>query len=94
VLGSVAAECCYVARGQAKAAIIGKAKVWDVAAGWVIAHMVLRIIIMSQGEHGAVAEAMVNAPIAREVYQFRTWNALMQLLFKAKLGPDFNPDVN
>lgn len=36
VLGSVAADCCYVARGQAKAAIIGKAKVWDVAAGWVI----------------------------------------------------------
>ncbi|MGB9742234.1 MAG: hypothetical protein ACP5JB_04470 [candidate division WOR-3 bacterium] len=67
---------------------------WGIAAGWVIAHMVLRIIIMSQGEHGAVAEALINAPIAREVYSFRTWNALMQLLFKAKLGPDFNPDVN
>jgi hypothetical protein len=67
---------------------------WGIAAGWVIAHMVLRIIIISQGEHGAVAEAMVNAPIAREVYYFKTWNALMQLLFKAKLGPDFNPDVN
>lgn len=67
---------------------------WGLVAGWVIAHMVLRIIIMSQGEHGAVAEAMANAPIAREVYHFKAWNALMQLLFKAKLGPDFNPDVN
>ncbi|ACL23502.1 inositol monophosphatase family protein [Chloroflexus aggregans] len=36
VLGSVAADCCYVARGKAQAAIIGRAKVWDVAAGWVI----------------------------------------------------------
>ncbi len=67
---------------------------WGVIAGWVIAHMVLRIIIMSQGENGAVAEVMANAPIAREVYSFRTWNALMALLFKARLGPEFNPDVN
>lgn len=67
---------------------------WGVTAGWVIAHMVLRIIIMSQGEHGAVAEVMANAPIAREIYSFRSWNALMALLFKARLGPDFNPDVN
>ncbi|MEO0009314.1 MAG: hypothetical protein ABIK22_00230 [candidate division WOR-3 bacterium] len=67
---------------------------WGVAAGWVIAHMVLRIVIMSQGENGAVAEVMANAPIAREIYSFRTWNALMALLFKARLGPEFNPDVN
>ena len=59
---------------------------------WTVAHMVLRIVIMSQGDNGEVATQMVNAPVAREVYQFRTWNALMGLLFKAKLGPDFNPD--
>ncbi len=68
--------------------------IWGVVAGWVIAHMVLRIIILSQGPNGAVAETIVNAPIAREVYYFRTWNALLNLLFKAKLGPDFNPDIN
>ncbi len=59
---------------------------------WTVAHMVLRIIIMSQGTNGELATQMVNYPVAREVYQFRTWNALIQLLFKAKLGPDFNPD--
>ncbi|MEO0085919.1 MAG: hypothetical protein ABIK37_04750 [candidate division WOR-3 bacterium] len=67
--------------------------VWGFAMGWAIAHMVLRIIIESQGTNGPVAAGMENAVIAREVFQFRTWNSLMQLLFKAKLGPDFNPDV-
>lgn len=68
--------------------------VWGFGAGVVIAHMILRLIIESQGPNGAVAENLVNAPIAREVFYFKTWNALMNLLFKAKLGPDFNPDVN
>lgn len=60
---------------------------------WTVAHMVLRIVIMSQGGNGELAANMANSPVAREVFQFRTWNALMGLLFKAKLGPDFNPDV-
>jgi hypothetical protein len=66
--------------------------VFGLVLAWTVAHMVLRIIIMSQGGNGEVATQMVNSPVAREVYQFRTWNALMRLLFKAKLGPDFNPD--
>ncbi len=66
--------------------------VFGLVLAWTVAHMVLRIVIMSQGGNGEVATQMVNAPVAREVYQFRTWNALMRLLFKAKLGPDFNPD--
>ncbi len=68
--------------------------IWGVVAGWVIAHMLLRIVILSQGPNGAVAETIVNAPIAREVYYFKTWNSILNLLFKAKLGPEFNPDVN
>jgi hypothetical protein len=59
---------------------------------WTVAHMVLRIIIMSQGGNGEIAAQMANSPVAREVYQFRTWNALMRLLFKARLAPEFNPD--
>jgi hypothetical protein len=59
---------------------------------WTVAHMVLRIVILSQGSNGEVASQLANSPVAREVYEFRTWNALMKLLFKAKLGPDINPD--
>ena len=59
---------------------------------WTVAHMVLRIVIMSQGGNGEVATQMANSPVAREVYQFRTWNALTGLLFKARLAPEFNPD--
>jgi hypothetical protein len=74
---------------------------WGIAAGWVIANVVLRVIIEIQGgPSGAVGavvlgpeEARAQAPIANEIMNFRTWNALMRLLFKARLGPDFNPDV-
>jgi hypothetical protein len=56
---------------------------------WAIAHMFLRVMIGSEG--GETAEAIANSPVAREVYQFRTWNALMRLLFKAQAVPDFDP---
>ncbi len=65
-----------------------------IVAGWTIAHMVLRIVIASQGGMGGEVGALIgNAIIAREVFYFKTWNALLNLLFKAKLGPEFNPDV-
>ncbi len=50
VLGSVAADCCYVARGQAMAALIGRAKVWDVAAGWVIVQAAGGVVRPLEGE--------------------------------------------
>ena len=59
---------------------------------WTIAHMVLRVVIASQGGNGELATHVASSPVVREVFTFRTWNALMKLLFKAKLGPDFNPD--
>jgi fructose-1,6-bisphosphatase/inositol monophosphatase family enzyme len=36
VLSSVAADCCYVARGSALGALIGRASLWDLAAGFAI----------------------------------------------------------
>lgn len=36
VLSSVAADCCYVARGSALGALIGRANLWDLAAGFAI----------------------------------------------------------
>ena len=66
---------------------------WGVAAGWVIAHMVLRIIIEFQGPTGEVASMMGSAPVAGQVFRFHWWNWLMERVFKANLGPEFNPDV-
>jgi len=61
---------------------------------WAIGHMVLRIIIEKQGGMtGAVGALLQNAVVAREVYFFNGWNWLVHLLFRARLGPDFNPDV-
>lgn len=35
-IGTIAAECCYVARGSAVCALIGRARLWDFAAGLAI----------------------------------------------------------
>jgi hypothetical protein len=66
--------------------------VFGLVAGWTIAHMVLRIIIEFQGSASPVAAMMPDAQVAREVFQFRGWNWLMRLLFRARLMPEFNPD--
>jgi hypothetical protein len=52
---------------------------WGLGAGLVIAHMVLRVIIESQGSNGMVLPDLADAPIAREIYYFKTWNALRSL---------------
>jgi hypothetical protein len=54
-----------------------------------VAHMFLRIMIGSA--EGETAQAIANSPVAREVFQFQTWNELMRLLFRAKSGPGFDP---
>lgn len=56
---------------------------------WAVAHMFLRIMVGSA--EGESAQAIANSPVAREVFQFRTWNALMRLLFGTK-APDIDPD--
>jgi hypothetical protein len=58
---------------------------------WAVAHMFLKIMVGSaEGESG---EVIANSPVAREVLQFRTWNALLRLLFKVKTGEDTGPDL-
>lgn len=51
-LSSVAADCCYVARGSAFGALIGRANLWDLAAGLAILQAV-----------GAVAQGLSGAPL-------------------------------
>ncbi|PDW00352.1 hypothetical protein A9Q02_10160 [Candidatus Chloroploca asiatica] len=52
VLSSVAADCCYVARGSSVGALIGRANLWDLAAGFAI----LRAA-------GAVVTGLSGAPV-------------------------------
>lgn len=60
--------------------------IFGVVTGWAIAHMVLRILLESQGYTGPVGSLMSAAPVAREVFEFNGWNWLMNLLFKARTG--------
>lgn len=57
---------------------------------WAIAHMYLRIMIGSA--EGESAQAIANSPVAREVFQFRSWNAFMRLLFGTKVS-EVDPDL-
>lgn len=55
---------------------------------WAVAHMFLKIMIGSADSESP--DVVANSPVAREVLQFRTWNALLRLLFKAKTGQDMD----
>jgi hypothetical protein len=61
---------------------------FGLALGWVIAYVFLGIVVAAQGANG-VATEMAHSPVAREVYQFRTWNALVRLFTPARHGPNF-----
>ena len=56
--------------------------------GWAIAYVFLGIVVAEQGANG-VATQMAHAPVAREVYQFRTWNALMGPFTTNRNVPNF-----
>jgi uncharacterized membrane protein (DUF485 family) len=62
------------------------------AMAWTVGHMFLRIMIGSADSDSV--EAIANSPVAREVLRFRTWHALLRLLFKAKAGPDIDPGLD
>ncbi len=59
---------------------------------WTVGHMFLRIMIGSADSE--YVEAIANSPVAREVLRFRSWHALMRLLFKAKAGPEIDPGLD
>ncbi|MBN2464200.1 hypothetical protein JXD38_01055 [candidate division WOR-3 bacterium] len=59
---------------------------------WVVGHMFLRIMIGSADSESV--EAIANSPVAREILRFRTWHALLRLLFKAKAGPEIDPGLD
>jgi hypothetical protein len=61
---------------------------FGIVLGWVIAYVFLGIVVTAQGANG-VATEMAHSPVAREVYQFRTWNALLRLFTPARHGPNF-----
>ncbi|MFO7676281.1 MAG: hypothetical protein R6X12_08210 [bacterium] len=60
--------------------------IFGLVTGWAVAHVVLRVIVEKQGYSGPVAQNLARAPVAAEVYWFRTWNKLASVLFKARFG--------
>ncbi len=57
-LSSVAADCCYVARGSALGALIGRARLWDVAAGFTILRAAGAAIIGLSGRPIAISDLL------------------------------------
>jgi hypothetical protein len=93
VLAFAVARWLYVLTGLSFQSLDGVLSfVFGLVLAWTVAHMVLRAMVMSAGDIDA-ASVLANSPVAREVFSFRTWNALMRLLFKAKFGPDLDPDI-
>lgn len=65
VLGSIAAQMCYVARGSALGALIVDARPWDIAAGLVIVHEAGGVVAPFESQH-SVTDALMEAEWTRE----------------------------
>lgn len=66
-LGSVAADCCYVARGSALGALIGRARLWDLAAGLAILRAAGAAMVGLSGAPVAVAPLLDGSKLPEPI---------------------------
>lgn len=66
-LSSVAADCCYVARGSAVGALIGRANLWDLAAGFAILRAAGAAVVGLSGAPVDVPALLVRHRLAEPI---------------------------
>ncbi len=59
-----------------------------VVCAWTIGHMFLRFLILVYGSESTTAGIVIASPVTKEVLNFRTINALFNLLNRAKLAEE------
>ncbi|NTU86194.1 MAG: inositol monophosphatase [Chloroflexales bacterium] len=66
-LSSIAADCCYVARGSSLGALIGRANLWDLAAGFAILRAAGAVVMGLSGAPVAVASLLDSRKLAEPI---------------------------
>jgi hypothetical protein len=56
--------------------------------GWAFCHILFRFLLLIYGKNSSFGLAVENSWVAKEILDFRTFKALVSLLYRAKLGPE------
>lgn len=61
---------------------------FGIAIGWVICYFVIKFLYLRYGEHSDIGFILSSSSVANEIYHFKAFNKLAELLYKARLMPE------
>ncbi|MEO0097238.1 MAG: CvpA family protein [candidate division WOR-3 bacterium] len=61
---------------------------FGIAIGWVICFFVIKFLYLKYTEESEIGLLLSSSKMANEIYYFKTYNKIVELLYKAKLGPE------
>ncbi len=64
---------------------------FGIALGWAVSHILFNLLILSYGKASPFAYAVEESRVAKEILEFKTFKAIIALLYRAKLGPEITP---
>ncbi len=67
---------------------------FGIAIGWVICFVVIKFLYLKYSPESEIGFLLSSSKMAKEIYYFNTYNKIVQLLYKAKLGPEVNEFQN
>ncbi|MEO0100140.1 MAG: hypothetical protein ABIK99_05495 [candidate division WOR-3 bacterium] len=56
--------------------------------GWAVCHILFRFLLLIYGRNSNFGYAVEDSWVAKEVLEFRSFKALVSLLYRARLGPE------
>lgn len=61
---------------------------FGIAIGWIIAFVVIKFLYLKYTKESEIGFLLSSSKMANEIYYFNTYNKIVELLYKAKLGPE------
>lgn len=61
---------------------------FGIAIGWVICFVVIKFLYLRYTEESEIGFLLSSSKMAKEIYYFKTYNKIVELLHKARLGPE------
>ncbi|MEO0102556.1 MAG: hypothetical protein ABIK81_02510 [candidate division WOR-3 bacterium] len=61
---------------------------FGIGLGWAVCHILFRFLLLVYGKTSAFGYAVEDSWVAKEILEFRSFKAIVSLLYRAKLGPE------
>ncbi|MCS7250002.1 MAG: CvpA family protein [candidate division WOR-3 bacterium] len=68
--------------------------IFGIAIGWVLCFSVIKFLYLKYTENSEIGFLLSSSKMANEIYYFKTYNKILELLHKARLGPQIEEIQN